>query len=56
MPKAKASTLIYKQIVKWFVKVVWPWIVKNIWPILQEKIIEMFIKVAATSQEGWMSG
>lgn len=50
MPKARASTLIYKQLVKWFVKVVWPWIVKNIWPVLEEKIIEIFMKEAATFQ------
>ena len=47
MPKAKTNTLIYKQLMKWFVKVVWPWIVKNIWPILEEKINEIFIMVAA---------
>jgi hypothetical protein len=51
MPKPKTSTLIYKKLVKWFVKVVWPWIVENIWPVLQEKIIEIFIKVA-TAFEG----
>ncbi len=57
MPKSKASTLIYKKLVKWFVKVVWPWFVKNIWPVLQEKIIEIFIKVATTfegSLEEWL--
>ena len=50
MPKAKASSLIYKQFVKLIVKVVWPWIVKTIWPILQEMIIEIFIKVSVTYQ------
>jgi len=47
MPKAKTYTLIYKQLVKWFVMFVWPWIVNNIWPLLEEKINELFMKVAA---------
>ncbi len=47
MPKAKTYTLIYKQLVKWFVMFVWPWIVNNIWPLLKEKINELFMKVAA---------
>lgn len=51
MAKTKASTSIYKQLVKWFVKVVWPWVVKNIWPILQQKIIQIFIKVASNLEE-----
>ncbi len=46
MPKTKTNTLIYEQLMKWFVKVVWPWIVKSIWPLLEEKINEIFIKVA----------
>jgi hypothetical protein len=50
MPKSKASAQIYKKLVRWFVKVVWPWFVENIWPILEEKIIEIFITVAITSQ------
>lgn len=50
MPKSKASNLIYKKLVKWFVKVVWPWIVENIWPVLEEKIVEIFIKVATIFQ------
>lgn len=50
MPKSKASNLIYKKLVKWFVKVVWPWIVENVWPLLEEKIIEIFIKVATSFQ------
>ncbi len=51
MAKAKASTSIYKQLVKWFVKVVWPWIEKNIWPILQHMIIEIFTMVASNFEE-----
>ena len=49
MPKAKTNTntLIYKQLIKWFVKVVWPWIVINIWPLVEEKINEIFKEVAA---------
>lgn len=51
MPRAKGFTLLYKQLVKWFINKVWPWIVKNIWPVLQQKIIEIFIKVATLYQE-----
>ncbi len=47
MPKTKTDPLIYKQLTKWFTKAVWPWIVKIIWPLLEEKINEIFIKVAA---------
>ena len=49
MPKVNAITTIYKQLIKWFVKVVWPWIVNNIWPELEKKIKEIFIIVAAAS-------
>ena len=51
MPKAKTSNMIYKQLVKWFVKVMWPWIVANIWPDLEQKIVEIFNKVATTFLE-----
>ena len=50
MPNAKAITLISKQLAKWFIKSVWPWVVKTIWPILQDKIVEIFLKVASTVQ------
>jgi hypothetical protein len=59
MPKAKTYTLIYKQLVKWFVKFVWPWIVENIWPSLEEKINELFTKVAADFERRlieWLEG
>ena len=37
---------VYKQLVKWFVKVVWPWFVKNIWPEIEDRLVEVFVRIA----------
>jgi hypothetical protein len=47
MAQSKVFSLIYKQLVKWFVKRIWPWIVKNIWPEIQKQLIAIFVKVAS---------
>ena len=46
MSENKTFTLVYKQLQKWFVNIVWPWIEKNILPILVAKIVEIFGNVA----------
>jgi hypothetical protein len=45
MVQSKVFSLIYKQLVKWFVKRIWPWIVENIWPEIQKQLIAIFVKV-----------
>jgi hypothetical protein len=38
-------TILSTQLVRWFIKKVWPWIVKNIWPQIQDKLFEIFDKM-----------
>jgi len=51
MAQSKVFSLIYRQLVKWFAKRIWPWIVKNIWPELQKLLIEVFVKVVSALKE-----
>ena len=47
MPKSKSiATILYRQLLRWFVKKGWPWIVENIWPTVEKMIVETFDSVA----------
>ena len=51
MAQSKVFSLIYKQLVKWFVKRIWPWIVENIWPELQKQLIAIFMKIISVVKD-----
>lgn len=57
MAKSKVFSLIYNQLVKWFVKTVWPWIVENVWPEIQRHIVDIVeraIRRARDAMYEWM--
>jgi hypothetical protein len=45
MGQTKVFSLINRQLVKWFKRVIWPWIIENIWPELRKELIGIFKKV-----------
>lgn len=49
MAKPQVFSLIYRQLVKWFIGTVWPWFVVTIWPEIQKELLEIFKGVRETA-------
>jgi phage-related tail protein len=51
MPRPTVFSLLYKQLVKWFLRTVWPWFIENIWPEIQKHILDIFGHAARSAKD-----
>jgi cytochrome c556 len=56
---AKIFSLVYRQLVKWFVDSLWPWFLANVWPDVQKllnEILEQVLRTARSQWDEWANG